>query len=85
MIVVLLESMLIAIAGGLMGWLLGHGIGVACSGLIEERTGIQVGFFNTMTLVEWLLVPGLVGLATLAGIIPALVAYRTDVSENLGN
>ena len=84
LVVVLLESMMIAIGGGLLGWLAGHSIGLACSSLVEDRTGVQIGFLNTMTVYEWWLIPGLIVLATLAGIIPALVAYRTNVSQNLG-
>lgn len=82
--VVLLESLLIAGIGGMAGWLAGHGIGVACADMVEARTGLQIGFFNTITIYELMLIPGLVLLATLAGIIPAFVAYRTDVSKNLG-
>lgn len=81
--IILLESMLIAFGGGVLGWLLGHGIGVLSSGAVEDRTGIQIGFLNTITMTEWMLVPGLIFLATLAGIIPAIVAYRTNVSQNL--
>ncbi len=83
-VIVLLESLLISVGGGTLGWLIGHGIGFACRGLIEDRTGIQIGFLNSITSVEWVLIPGLVVLATIAGIVPALVAYRTNVSENLG-
>ncbi|MCA9128681.1 MAG: ABC transporter permease [Planctomycetales bacterium] len=84
-LVVLLESLLIAIGGGVAGWFIGHGIGVAYSGTIQRNTGITVGFFNTMTVYEFWLVPGLMLLATLAGVIPAFVAYRTNVSQNLGS
>lgn len=85
MIIVMLESLFIAIAGGVFGWLIGHGIGVACSDMVEYRTGIQVDFLSTITPVELWLIPGLILLATIAGIIPAFVAYRTDVSQNLGS
>lgn len=84
-LVVLLESMLIAVVGGALGWAAGHGIGVAASGEVERKTGIIVGFLNTITVYELWLVPGLICLATLAGIIPAFVAYRTNVSKNLGS
>ena len=84
LLVVLLESLMIAIGGGLLGWLSGHLIGLACSSLIEDRTGVQIGFLNTLTVYELGLIPGLIVLATLAGIIPALVAYRTNVAQNLG-
>lgn len=84
-IIVLLESLLIAFGGGLLGWVAGHLIGVASSPLVEDRTGIRIGFLNTLTVYELALVPGLILLATFAGIIPALVAYRTNVSQNLGS
>lgn len=83
--IVLLESLLIAVGGGLIGWVAGHSIGVACSSMVESRTGITIGFLNTVTTNELLLIPGLVVLATIAGIVPAFVAYRTNVSQNLGN
>ena len=81
--IILLESLLIAVAGGGLGWLAGHFLTQLASPIVEERTGIQVTFFNSITLAEWLLVPGLILLSTLAGILPALVAYRTDVSKHL--
>ncbi len=84
LMIILMESLLIALGGGLLGWLAGHSIGYACNSLVEDRTGVQIGFLNTLTVYEWALVPGLILLATLAGIIPAFVAYRTNVSQNLG-
>jgi putative ABC transport system permease protein len=84
LLIVLAESLMIAFGGGLLGWLAGHLIGLLCSPLVEDRTGVSIGFLNTLTVYEWALVPGLILLATLAGIIPALVAYRTNVARNLG-
>ena len=34
-------------------------------------------------LVELILVPGLVALASVVGYLPAVVAYRTDVAQSL--
>ena len=57
MSIILLEATLLALAGGLLGWLVGH-LGVwACSGLIEERTGVQVGFYDwepAFRVLEWI-------------------------------
>ncbi len=85
LLIVLFESMMIALGGGLIGWVFGHALAKLCSPLVEERTGIQLGFLNSITSVELLLVPGLILLATLAGIIPAVVAYRTNVSQHLSS
>jgi putative ABC transport system permease protein len=85
LIIVLLESMLIACGGGLVGWLAGHGIAAVMSPMVEARTGISVGFLGSITPTELILVPGLIVLATLAGIVPAVVAYQTNVSKYLSN
>lgn len=85
LLIILLESLLIAFGGGLLGWFGGHLIAKLGSSFIESQTGIQIGFFNSITMVELTLVPGLILLATIAGIVPALVAYRTDVSKHLSS
>ncbi len=84
-LIVLLESLLIALGGGLIGWFSGHLIGVLASGYVEEQTGLRVGMFNTISWQELILIPGLVLLAIIAGIIPAIAAYRTEVSKNLAS
>jgi len=99
--VVLFEAILLAVGGGLLGWLGGHVVVAAASPQIEARTGVQVGIFQlapqehlfkirlpTSTLDVWgspelLMVPGLIVLAVLVGILPAMAAYRTDVSRAL--
>jgi putative ABC transport system permease protein len=82
MIVVLLESILLAVAGGLLGMLLGHGIVAAASPLLADYAGVRVGlgYFDRN---ELLVLPILLVLATLVGYIPALTAYRTDVVKGL--
>jgi len=83
MVVILIESLLLSLGGGLAGLLLGHGLIVLLNPLIVEQTGVSIGLMQ-FQLVELALVPGLMVLATLAGIVPALAAYRTDVSKALG-
>ena len=85
MSIILSESLLIALIGGGVGWLAGHLIGLLASPAVEYRTGIQMGLLTSVTLPELILIPGLILLATLAGLIPALSAYRTDVSRNLSS
>ncbi len=47
MIVVLLESVLLSLIGGVSGWIAGHSlIGLVASPFIEARTGVQVGFLD---------------------------------------
>lgn len=85
MTVILIESLLIALIGGGIGWLVGHFIGMLSSPAVEYRTGIQMGLLTSVTLPELILIPGLIALATLAGLIPAMAAYKTDVSQNLAS
>lgn len=80
--VILLESALIAVLGGLLGWVIAHLAIGAFSWAIEDRIGIVVGFF-TFTQTELFVIPIVLGLAMLAGMVPALMAYRTDVGRNL--
>ncbi len=80
--VILLESGLIAVLGGIAGWLIAHVVIALASNLIEERIGIVVGFL-TVTSTELMVVPIVLALAALAGLLPALMAYRTDVGRNL--
>ena len=46
MMVVLFESVLLAAGGGLVGWLLGHGLVAAAGPYVEGKTGVAVGFFD---------------------------------------
>jgi len=82
MMIILLESILLAMMGGAVGLLLGHGAIWACSPLIADWTGVVVGPFQ-FQLVELILIPGLILLASAVGYLPALVAYRTDVAKSL--
>ena len=77
---VLIEAILLAVGGGLAGWALGHAVVAAIGPLITTGAGVTASFFSTSP-AELLLVPFLVGLAILAALLPALSAYRTDVSR----
>ena len=84
MIVILLESILLALGGGGLGLLLGHGLTGALAPLVAEHTGVIITPWQ-FQLNELILIPGLIALATLAGYLPAVIAYRTDVAESLAH
>lgn len=80
--IVLLESVLLALLGGLAGIVLGHlMIGVA-SPFVEARTGVALHML-AVDPKELIVIPSLIVLAILVGIIPAMTAYRTDVAKAL--
>jgi putative ABC transport system permease protein len=80
--IIVLESMLVAIIGAVLGWILAHAAIAAYSGQIEDQTGVQVGFFSTSSNEIWIL-PLVLILALIAALLPAWSAYRTDVGSNL--
>ena len=106
MMIMFCEAMLLALAGGFLGWFAGHALNAALSPIIETRTGVQIDFFDfapsiplaylpggsmlPAALVEFrispelMLIPGLILLAIIVGMYPAISAYRTDVSKSLG-
>ncbi|MEN6459637.1 MAG: ABC transporter permease [Thermoguttaceae bacterium] len=82
MIVILMESILLALMGGAMGLLLGHGAIWVCTPLIADWTGVVVGLLQFQWM-ELVLIPGLIVLASAVGYLPAVAAYRTDVAKSL--
>ncbi|HTU25137.1 MAG TPA: ABC transporter permease [Pirellulales bacterium] len=82
MLIVLLESILLALAGGMLGWLLGHGLLGVLAPWIGQEAGVNLAFWHA-TLLELVIIPGLVVLAAVVGFLPAVVAYRTDVAKAL--
>jgi putative ABC transport system permease protein len=58
MLIILLESTLLSLGGGLAGWLAGHTLCLIASPRIEEATGVNVGFFSFEPSVDLL---GLLG------------------------
>ena len=78
---VLIEAVLLAVGGGVAGWVLGHLLVAAIGPLITSNAGVSAGLFSSSPAAEALLVPFLVGLAIAAALLPAVAAYRTDVAK----
>ena len=82
--IVLSESGLLCIGGGVLGWFVGHALAVAASPWVIRQTGLLI---NPWAVNPWeaVLFPVLVGLAALVGFLPAMTAYRTNVAEALSS
>jgi len=77
-----LEAGLIGLMGGLIGLVVGHLIGWVGSVFLQRLVGEGIDWVGTAR-VEWLYLGIVVVLALLAGLVPALKAYRTPVATNL--
>lgn len=82
--IILLESLLLCVGGGLLGFLLGHGLVLIAAPIVEAQTGLVLDPF-AVDPMELVLLPALLGMAVLVGFVPGLTAYRTDVADALQN
>jgi putative ABC transport system permease protein len=82
MAIILLESILLSLGGGILGVLIGHGLIGIINPWISAYTGIVVELWK-FQWSELILIPGLVILASVTGYLPAVVAYKQDVASSL--
>ncbi len=82
LMIVLCESVMLAVLGGAAGVLLGHGLIRVANPFVVAMTGVSIGLLE-FDILEGLLIPGLVILAAVVGYLPAMSAYRTDVARVL--
>lgn len=79
---VILEGVIITVLGGLLGFLLGHGLTEFLAGLYEKSD--DIGLTGLVFVKQELLVVVIsIGIGIVASLIPALNAYKTDISEVL--
>ncbi len=81
-LMILCETLLLCLGGGLLGLLLGHGLMFVAAPILEAKSGLLI---DPWAYSPWELVvlPISLVLATLSGLIPSITAYRTDVAETL--
>ena len=82
MLIILLESILLSLGGGVIGVVIGHGLIAAVGPKITSAVMVVVNPWDFQA-AELILIPGLIILASLVGYLPAVVAYRTDVAQSL--
>lgn len=79
---ILIESILLCLLGGIGGILLGHAIVFIAAPIIESRSGLLIDAMS-FTPLELVVIPILILMASLIGFLPGLTAYRTDVAQGL--
>src|SRR2546427_7024731 len=80
--IVLVESSTLAVIGGIAGVLGGHGVAGFGASVLAAR-GVLVRNPFAFSTLEPIVLVSVVLLGALAGLVPALLAYRTEVAENL--
>jgi len=80
--IVLLESCALAVIGGVAGIVGGHGAAYLGASLLASRGGLVTNLFPVSAL-EPVVFGSVILLGALAGLLPAVLAYRTEVAENL--
>ena len=80
--IVLLESTAVALVGAVPGILVGHCAATLGGQLLAARGGPVMHPFAVGLLQPGMLA-ATVAIGALAGLVPALLAYRTEVAENL--
>ena len=78
------EAALVGLVGSLLGLLVGHGIGAVESYYFNKTMGQSIEWF-TVSTEEGCAILIAVGIAALAGLVPALKAYGSPVAVNLTN
>lgn len=82
--IVMAESVILCLSGGLLGLLLGHGLVLGSSKPVEIYTGLLVNPFY-FSIYEAILFPCLFVLGVIVGFLPGMTAYRTDVADALNS
>lgn len=80
--IVLAESSTLAVAGGVAGLAGGHVVAYVGASVLAAR-GVQVANPLVFSGLEPVVLGSVILLGILAGMLPAVLAYRTEVEENL--
>ena len=76
------EAGLIGLAGGILGFVVGHLCGIVESNILDYLEGKTISWWRVSPW-EPVYLAGVVVLAVIAGLVPALKAYRTPVATHL--
>jgi putative ABC transport system permease protein len=80
--IVLLECAVLTVVGGVAGLVAGHALAYAGAQVLAGRAGV-VADPLAIGLLQPAVLGGAVLVGTLAGLVPAVMAYRLEVAENL--
>ena len=78
----LLEAVGMTFAGVILGFVVYAGLGMGIGEIVQRETGVALSPFTGNAAMLWAPL-GMLGIGLLSGVLPAIKAYRTDVSRNL--
>lgn len=82
--IIIAESILLCVAGGVAGLLIGHGLVFIAGPIVEARSDVLINPWS-FEFEELVIFPALLVLAVAVAIVPGLAAYRTDVARGLAD
>jgi putative ABC transport system permease protein len=84
LVTILLEGCILTLLGSVIGLLLGHGILIGLTKFVEEmsKSGISGFVFYSE---EWIILLGSLLVGLICATLPAIQAYRTDISKVLAS
>jgi putative ABC transport system permease protein len=80
--IICLEAVLIGLVAGMLGMIAGHVLSGVGSSYLQQTVGEGINWVR-IGLEEWGFFIAVVAIAFLAGLVPAMKAYRTPVATNL--
>ena len=80
--IICIEAVAVGLIGGLLGLIVGHLLAAAGSAYTYRVIGEAINW-KFVGLYEWLYLLGVGVMALIAGLVPAIKAYRTPVATNL--
>ena len=78
----LLEAVGMTFAGVILGFVVYIVLGMGIGEIVQRETGVALSPFTGNAAMVWAPL-GMLGIGLLSGVLPAIKAYRTDVSRNL--
>ena len=78
----LLEAVGMTFAGVILGFFVYAALGFGIGEIVQRETGVALSPFTGNAAMVWAPL-GMLGIGLLSGVLPAIKAYRTDVSRNL--
>lgn len=84
LILLLIEGLLLALAGAVLGWLAGHAAIEVLGRMVASDQNLALSGFVIAPEEAWLAVVA-IGVGFAAAVLPALRAYRTDIATTLAH